>query len=130
MVTISTAEEPGEVVPAGRGNGHWRSYDRTNGLSPGIVYSIAQDRKGNVWFGTGEGLCRFNGKDFTRFSEKDGLADSGVWSVFVDQDGDIWFGTKNGLNRFDGKKMQTYNVENGLVGNNVRSIFQDREGSI
>jgi hypothetical protein len=34
---------------------------------------MIEDKKGNLWFG-GDGLCRYDGKTFTRFTAKDGLA--------------------------------------------------------
>ena len=35
-----------EVVPAGAGRGRWRTFDRHDGLSPGIIRSIVQDNYG------------------------------------------------------------------------------------
>ena len=64
---------PGMIVPAGPGSGHWLTYDGTDGLAPGIVFSILQDREGYLWFGTGGGVNRYDSQSFTRFTTRDGL---------------------------------------------------------
>ena len=46
---------PGKPVPAGPGRGHWRTYDKENGLVHSSVVAILQDRDGYLWFGTGGG---------------------------------------------------------------------------
>jgi len=50
-----------------------RHYDVSDGLAHGHVKAIHQDRKGYIWFGTQEGLSRFDGYRFTNYGERDGL---------------------------------------------------------
>ena len=48
-----------------------------------MVARIIEDKKGNLWFG-GDGLCRYDGKSFTRFTTKDGLINQGFgqfWKI-------------------------------------------------
>jgi ligand-binding sensor domain-containing protein len=88
-------------------NGRFDSY---------IAFSIIQDKKGNIWFGTEAadpleresegGVWRYDGKTFSNFSKKDGLSHNGAWSLLEDKSGNIWVGTRNtGLYRFDGKNF-------------------------
>lgn len=70
----------------------------------GHVRWITQDKQGNMWFATdGEGLCRYDGKTFTYFTEKDGLPSNYVRTVQEDAKGDLWMTSRDGLCRFDGK---------------------------
>jgi len=67
------------------------------------VRGITQDQRGNMWFATdGEGLVRFDGKEFTYFTEKQGLPSNYVRTVQVDTEGTLWFTSRDGLGRFDG----------------------------
>src|SRR5262245_23272182 len=50
-----------------------RHYDVSEGLAHSHVTAIHQDHKGYLWFGTWEGLSRFDGYHFTNYGERDGL---------------------------------------------------------
>lgn len=67
--------------------------------NPFEIYSIYQDSKGNIWFGTNpSGVCRYNGKSFEWITENDvtefgdGGA-NGVRAITEDKNGDLWFNT-------------------------------------
>lgn len=67
------------------------------------VRGITQDQRGNLWFATdGEGLVRWDGKEFTFFTETQGLPNNYVRTVQVDSAGNLWITTRDGLCRFDG----------------------------
>ena len=106
------------------------------------VHCSLQDKNGNIWFGTtGEGVYRYDGKEFTQFTQKDGLSNNKVWSIMEDKWGNIWFGTDDGVSRFDGKtisKVPFTVVNANSFGmsipqsgkNSVWSMFQDKSGII
>ena len=76
------------------------------GLSDGKVFAIAQDNNGFMWFGTGNGLNRYDGYRFEVFSHHpeaaDSLASSNICKMTVDSGGFLWVGTwGDGLDRFD-----------------------------
>lgn len=74
------------------------------------VRGITQDKQGNMWFATdGEGLCRWDGKAFTYFTEKEGLPSNYVRTVQVDSVGNLWITSRDGLCRFDGKAFTRMN---------------------
>jgi ligand-binding sensor domain-containing protein len=106
------------------------------------VHCIIQDKNGNLWFGTtGEGVYRYDGKEFTQFTEKDGLSNNKVWSILEDTLGNIWFGTDDGVSLYNGKHITkvSFNtstssfLETAITQSNkntVWSIFQDKKGII
>ena len=54
------------------------------------VWSIIQDRKGNIWFGDNDGLWRYDGRTFTKVSQR------GAYAIIEDKKGNIW--TTGGVN--------------------------------
>jgi hypothetical protein len=44
----------------------WQNYTTENGLPGNEVYNVIQDEQGFLWFSTNQGICRFNGYEFTR----------------------------------------------------------------
>lgn len=79
------------------------------------VYYSLKDKRGTIWFGTQTmGVCRYDGKTFTWFTEK-GLSGPAVRALFEDRNGNIWFGNNgNGLYRYDGKTLTNFTEEKGL----------------
>src|SRR5215475_4911605 len=73
-----------------------RRYDVSDGLAHGHVKAIHQDRKGYIWFGTQEGLSRFDGYRFTNYGERDGLGHVIVNDIVEDRQGRLWVGTNGG----------------------------------
>src|ERR1700761_8729054 len=72
--------------------------DRT-GLPQNSVSSIAQTNDGYLWFGTEEGLARFDGLHFTLFNTltDKGLLDNYVSALAAGPNGALWIGTRTGL---------------------------------
>ena len=92
----------GKTVPVGKGMGLWTTFDATDGLTSGTTVAIYQDRDGYLWFGGRFGLCRYDGREFTSYTDKDFLGHHDIRSIIQDRDGNMWFGTDGGgLTRFD-----------------------------
>lgn len=82
----------------------FRQLTINNGLPDNIVYSCMQDSRGYIWFCTGNGVSRFDGRKFQHFGVSQGLADSEILKATEDLEGRIWFHTINGrLSYFDTK---------------------------
>ena len=64
------------------------------------VYSSKQDKDGDIWFGTTNGIYRYDGKVFTNYKSIDGLSASGITEIIEDRGGDIWFGAVGGVIRY------------------------------
>jgi len=119
-------------------------FDRLSveqGLSQVTGNAVLQDRQGFMWFGTQNGLNRFNGYAFTIFQfephNPNSISDSYIWTIFEDRSGRIWIGTYNGgLNRFDSETESFTRFLNdpvdsfSLSHNTVRAVCQDMDGII
>lgn len=86
-------------------NFHFRHLSTTDGLSNSSVIALTQDRLGNMWLGTRNGLNKYNGDRFEVFKNNEldstSLSNNDILSVLEDSDGFIWVGTYNGLNKYD-----------------------------
>jgi len=77
----------------------WSNLTTKDGLAGNIVYSMAQDRNGTLWFGTNSGVSRYDGKSWKTLGIKEGLLDRNVYAIAVAPNGDIWAGTRKGVAR-------------------------------
>ncbi len=111
----------------------------SNGLSQATVNSITQDQQGFIWFGTQEGLNRYDGYEFTAYlkdaAQPYSLSNNWVWTVFADNSGRLWIGTDGGgLSRYEPGSdsfihyRHNPNDPSSLSGDRVRVIYQDRQG--
>ena len=98
------------------------------------VFTIHQDRDDNLWFGTENGVIRFDGA-FVTFTTEDGLAGGWIWVIVEDREGALWFGNwfGDGLSRFDGQTFTTFSPADGLGGgwsHQVAGGAADRKGNL
>jgi ligand-binding sensor domain-containing protein len=77
----------------------WKNYTTADGLAGNIVYSIAQDINGILWFGTNKGLSRFDGESWITYNQTTGLLENNVYAIAALPSGEIWVGTKHGVTR-------------------------------
>ena len=108
------------------------------GLSQSSVYSILQDSQGFLWFGTQDGLNKYDGYSFTVYrhvpDDPNSLSCNPVWTIYKDRDGAIWIGSDGGgVNKFDrdAGRFVPYRAGpdgSGLSNDYIRAILQDREG--
>jgi ligand-binding sensor domain-containing protein len=78
-----------------------------DGLPSNVVHQIVEDRKGYLWFATGDGLARYDGSGFRIWRMEHGLADNVVRSLALDGHDQLWIGTGNGyLQRFSADRQQ------------------------
>ena len=85
---------------------HFEHFPTIDNLENKKILAIIQDQRGFLWFGTNEGLYRYNGYEFDiyqrRENDANSISDNRILSMAQDQDGRIWIGTKNGgLNTYD-----------------------------
>ena len=79
-----------------------------DGLSLSSGYDIYQDSKGFMWFGTEDGLNKYDGQSITVFGahtdQHNLLANKWVEQIYEDKSGMIWLGSRSGLTRYDPRK--------------------------
>ena len=110
-----------------------------HGLSQSTVNAIVQDGQGFLWFGTQDGLNKYDGYSITVFKHTGDdsltISDNGIWSLCRDASGDVWIGTmRGGLSRLSlHTGVFTHFRHNpvdslSLSEDNVTSVFQDSRG--
>ncbi len=90
--------------PALKNKLNFKHLSVAEGLSQRSVTTILQDKKGYLWFGTRDGLNKYDGTNFVTYSynseDPNSLSHSWVTSLFEDALGNLWVGTRNGLNKY------------------------------
>lgn len=135
LLQISVSVQ-GSVSPAFR----FEHLSTQNGLSHNSVIEIIQDCQGFMWFGTLNGLDRYDGYSFTAYrpvaGDTTGLCHNVINALFEDSRGILWIGTLNGLNRYDRSLDRFIRIchdsgdPNSLVDNRIRCITEDHTGEI
>ncbi len=111
-----------------------------DGLSQSTITSILQDDDGFIWFGTQDGLNRYDGRALKVYkndpSNPKSLSNNFIHALFKDRDGNIWIGSDEGGLIFFDRELESftaykYAVRNSTTYNNrVNSIAQDRDGNL
>lgn len=113
---------------------------------------VLEDKKGNIWFsGRSHGYFRYDGKNFTDFTEKVGFSSVlediagniclsgkvGFGPILEDKAGNIWFtgkmirfGGEGGIWRYDGKSCTNFTTKDGLGDYGIWSMVEDKSGNI
>ena len=101
--------------------------DKT-GLPQNSVNTIAQTRDGYLWFGTEEGLARYDGLRVTVYDtiRDKTLKDNYIQAVAAARDGSLWVGTRTGLTRFHNGRFETYFTAQSPI----TSILEARDGRL
>ncbi len=105
-----------------------------------MVYAIAQDTDGFMWFGTQDGLNRFDGYDFRVHAPSDEaagtLADEAIRALLLADDGTLWVATDaGGLSSYDAttERFTTFRADGdpgSLESDRVRTLFEDSHGTL
>lgn len=116
-------------------------YDQISleqGLSQSTVYSVVQDSKGFMWFGTQDGLNRFDGYNVKVFkhvhNDSNTISDNTIWSLLSDSNDDLWIGTlRGGLNKYSISENKFYrylkdsNDSTSISDDFITCIFEDSQ---
>ncbi|WP_114790754.1 two-component regulator propeller domain-containing protein [Niabella yanshanensis] len=110
------------------------------GLSNSTVEVIFQDSRGFIWFGTRDGLNRYDGYNIRIYknnsADTNSISDNYITCIAEDANNMLWIGTKSGLNRLDlktgkFKRFKTENLSAGSLSNNqINAIHRDEAGKI
>jgi ligand-binding sensor domain-containing protein len=164
FIRSSLQDNAGNIWFATSGAGVYRydgkgfvNFTMKDGLNSNIVQCIMQDFKGNIWVGTKDGVCQFDGKKFTDFAlpwtrtpiispffrqaspQKGCLPPQNktVLSMLQDKMGNIWFGTQEeGVFQYNGKSFSQHLANQGPISSDgfhhvaIYTIYQEKSGNI
>ena len=104
-----------------------RTINNSNGLSNGAVTCVYRDSKGYMWFGTWDGLNRYDGSNLTVFRPdtfvEGSLSNNIIRNIFEDGNNQLWVVTEDGLNRYD---RNTEQFSHYLTGLNSKPFIENR----
>ena len=118
---------------------YFKNLSVQNGLSQNTVNAILQDRQGFMWFGTKDGLNRYDGLSFRKFKHDDrtrrSIGNNFITALYEDAKGDIWVGTDVGLYIYHPEKdsfrhFAELSVENTKIEHTVTAISGDNKGCV
>ncbi len=116
-------------------------FTQADGLSGNNVSSFFEDREGNVWVSTEDGLDRFREFTIATFSIRQGVSSRSITSVHAAKDRGVWLGTSDGLNRWTDEDLTIYRRRasrggtrevpgSGLPDDAVYSVFEDEQRNL
>ncbi|HTN38963.1 MAG TPA: two-component regulator propeller domain-containing protein [Arachidicoccus sp.] len=112
---------------------YFTHYQVEDGLSNDRIESIEMDKDGFMWFGTIDGLNRFNGYNFKVFrkniTNKEGLQAHTINCLLSDRNNRMWVGTENGLFIYDGIH-ESFREIAFAKGSPVKAIKMDAKGRL
>ena len=117
---------------------HFERVSIEQGLSQVTVFCQFQDHRGFMWFGTMDGLNRYDGYEFKVFrqdpTDKHSISNNRIKAIYEDHKNILWVGTDEGLNSydFDSGKFKIYKHNSGdsssLSHDYINMIFEDHSG--
>lgn len=127
-----------KTVTAGQGGGvsfldpsddSWEHIStRDGGLASQAIFGAAYDSQGNLWATGFYGLQKFDGDEWTLWTEKDGLTATYGWDLIVDSNDNVWVnGALNGLTRVNADGTIDTITEHGVF---VESNWEARNGDM
>jgi ligand-binding sensor domain-containing protein/signal transduction histidine kinase len=108
-------------------------YQVENGLSNNAVLCSLQDSNGFMWFGTKDGLNRFDGYTFKVFRNDtrntQSIGNNIIYCLYEDKDGKIWVGTDGGIYQYDALTERFTPFKPG-ADDEIRDIKEDNNGNL
>ena len=111
--------------------------DMNDGLSQSSVHAIVQDPAGFMWFGTEDGLNRFDGHDFRIFRhdpmDSASISSNIIIGLFIGRENDLWVATGDGIDRFEpeNEAFERFgSSRDGARGSFTRTIDQTADGRL
>ncbi len=125
---------------AQNGNIKFEHLGQENGLNHPSVRKIVQDKQGFMWFGTPDGVGKYDGYTFTRYrhdpADTNSLAANSINDMYVDRSGTLWVGSFDGLNCYNRARdcfiRYQYGPEDttSILTSYVSAIGEDGEGTL
>lgn len=112
--------------------GSFRTYLVNNGLSNSTVWCGIQDKWGFMWFGTGNGLNRFDGYEFRTYKDSVRCATNNmdIHTICEENDTLWWIGHELGISLFDVNKETFLPFPSGQIDVRVHKIIKDKKNDL
>lgn len=111
--------------------GNFASIRVQEGLRHNQIRAITQDKSGNLWIASDDGLTKYDGKFLYHYTTDHGLSNNLILNVFQDSQENLWIGTfRGGAIKYDGSTFTTFKTEHGIADNVVNAITEDSNGNI
>ena len=110
-----------------------RVWQTEDGLLQNMVTSAVQTHDGYLWFGTHNGLARFDGERFQTFDSANtpGLKDRRITCLFEDRQGSLWIGHEAGaITRYREGRFEPFVLSSGTIGEKVIGFGSDEQGQL
>ncbi len=110
------------------------------GLTQGRISCIIEDQRGFMWFGTADGLNRYNGYSFKGYKKEDqnpySIPGNSIKCIAEDKEGNLWIGTENGLAVLDicSERFTTFTESDSILdyhgANQIIAISIDQNNNV
>lgn len=121
------------LIQAQESNLHFINFSSKDGLPSSTVNAILKDRWGYMWFGTDDGLSRYDGSRFIAYNHNGAdtstLSSNNIMALYEDAQGNLWVGTDKGLSLYD-RVHDAFRNTNATQGCSVRTICGDQNGNL
>lgn len=123
-----------------KGQGHFINYTSQDGLISDHVSCAVEDQEGYMWFGTSNGICRFNGfefRDYSIYGNGDVPGNIEILDVAIDKENNLWVATDrmglycfNQTSRSWTRYSNTPGSKNRIPANRILFVYPDHNGNI
>ena len=139
LLSLFSADSAQTLHPLKEANLRFRNIGLEQGLSQSTVYAVAQDSRGFMWFGTQDGLNRFDGYSMKVFKhipgDRNSVADNSISCLEGGRDDNLWIGTfKGGLDRYSVTENKFYHYAHSdstpgsINADRINILFKDTQG--
>jgi ligand-binding sensor domain-containing protein len=103
---------------------HFKNFNILKGKKNFTVNIVYQDHLGYLWFGTSEGLIKYNGINYQYLTKENNLPDNNITCITEDNKNNLWLGCNNGkISYYDGVSFTSYNLLDSLLSEKVSKIL-------
>src|SRR5690606_29758898 len=120
LFLLSVVALPFNLVSQGS-NLKFEHIGTNEGLSQSFITCIYQDSRGYMWFGTTEGVNKYDGYTFTNYNythynpgQENNARSNSIKDIAEDPEGNMWIATSHGLHMLDRKTNEFSNYLNSL----------------
>ena len=109
----------------------WEVFTTTDGLPSNHITDLALNSNNELWISTYNGVSKYNGDDFIKYSFDDGLCSNEIGRIDIDKNDIVWFSTfGSGISYYSNSEFHTLNENNVLNNNYVNCVYTDKNNNV